>query len=84
MFTIKFNLKSIATSSNNLLTQPCANFESIDSFSPWFYCNTNTHACDFEIPLKRFRSPPVVDLVVATRFYHCLIGDLAPVDSCVV
>ena len=62
VFTIKFNPKSIATSSSNLLTQPHANFESTDSFSPWIYCNTSTHACDFDIPLKDFRSPSIVDL----------------------
>ena len=84
IFTIKFNLKSIVTSSSNLLTRPCANFKSTDSFSPWFYCNTNTHVCNFEIPLKCFGSPPVVDHVAATRFYHRLIGDLAPIYSCVV
>ena len=28
--------------------------------------NTNSHICDFEIPLKGFRSLAVVDLVVAT------------------
>ena len=28
--------------------------------------HTNTHVCDFEIPLKGFRSPLVVDLVIAT------------------
>ena len=66
VFTINFNPKSIATSSNNLLTQPCASSESMDSFSSWIYCNTSTHACDFEIPLKGFRSPSVVDLITTT------------------
>ena len=62
VFTIKFNPKSIAISSSNLLTQPHANFESTDPFSSWTYCNTSTYTCDFEIPLKGFRSCLVVDL----------------------
>ena len=62
VFTIKFNPKSIATSSRNLLTRPRASFESINSFSPWIYWNTSTHACGFEISLKGFRSPSIVDL----------------------
>ena len=53
VFTIRFNPKSIATSSSNLLTR--ASFESTNFFSSWIYCNTSTHACDFEIPLKGFR-----------------------------
>ena len=52
VFTIKFNPKSIATSSSNLLSRPCANFESADSFSSWTYCNTSIYTCDFEIPFK--------------------------------
>ena len=52
VFTIRFNPKSITTPSSNLLTQPRANFESTNSLSSWTYCNTSTHACDFEIPLK--------------------------------
>ena len=52
VFTIKFNPKSIATSSSNLLTWPRANFESTDSFSSWTYCNTSAYTCDFEIPFK--------------------------------
>ena len=62
VFTIKFNPKSIAISSSNLLTRPPANSESTDPFSSWTYCNTSTYACDFEIPLKGFRSCLVVDL----------------------
>ena len=38
----------------------------MDSFSPWIYTNTSTLACDFKIPLKGFRSPSLVDLVIAT------------------
>ena len=49
VFTIKFNPKSIAISSSNLLTRPHANSESTDSFSPWIYSNTSRLACDFEI-----------------------------------
>ena len=84
VFTIRFNPKSIATPSSNLLTRPHASSESTDSFSLWIYYNTSTHACDFEISLKGFRLPSVVDLVAATRFYHHLIVDFTPVDTCVV
>ena len=45
------NSKSIATSSNNLLTQPHANSESTN-YSLLDLQNTNSHVCDFEIPLK--------------------------------
>ena len=62
VFTIKFNAKSIANSNNNLLTRPHASSRSTNSFFSWTYCNTSTHACDFEIPLKGFRSPSVVNL----------------------
>ena len=61
VFTIRFNPKSITTSSSNLLTRPHASFESTDS-SFWTYCNTGTYACDFEISLKGFRSPSLIDL----------------------
>ena len=56
VFTIRFNPKFIPTSSSNLLTRLHASFEFTDFFSSWIYCNTSTHACDFEIPLKSFRS----------------------------
>ena len=38
----------------------------MNSFSSWTYYNTSTHACDFEISFKGFKSLSVVDLVVAT------------------
>ena len=38
----------------------------MDFFSSWIYTNTSRLACDFEIPLKGFRSPSLVDLVAAT------------------
>ena len=63
IFTIRFNPKSIATSCNNLLTRPRVSSEFTDSFSSWIFCNTSTHAYDFEILLKGFRSSPIVDLV---------------------
>ena len=84
IFTIKLNPKSIATFSSNLLTWPHASSKSMDSFSHWIYCNTSTHACDFEISFKGFRLPLVFDLVATTRFYHCMIVDFTPVDACVV
>ena len=62
IFIIIFNPKSIATLSSNLLTRPRARFESTNSFSSWTYCNTSTHACDFEIPFKDFKSLSLVDL----------------------
>ena len=37
----------------------------MDSFSSWIYSNTSLLACDFEIPLKGFRLPSLVDLDVA-------------------
>ena len=52
VFTIRFNPKSITTSSSNLLTQTRTSSKSTDFFSCWTYCNTSTHACDFEIRLK--------------------------------
>ena len=61
-----FYPKSIATSSSNLLTWPHASSESTD-FSLLDLQHTSSHAYDFEIPLKDFRSP-LVDLV-ATRFH---------------
>ena len=63
VFTIRFNHKSITTSSNNLLTRPRASSESTDSFSSWIYTNPSHLACDFEIPLKGFRSPLVMILM---------------------
>ena len=50
-----------------------------------FYLNLlhkNTPVCDFEIPLKGFRSLSVVNLYVATCFQQCLIIDLVLVDAC--
>ena len=44
--------------------------------------NTSSHAYDFEIPLKGFKSSVVVDLVVATRFHQHLIINLIPIDTC--
>ena len=35
-------------------------------------------------PTQRFQITSNNDLVAATRFYHYLIVDLAPVDSCVI
>ena len=41
------------------------NVKSMDS-SILNLLHTNTHVCDFEIPLKGFRSPSTFDLVAAT------------------
>ena len=66
IFTIKFNPKSIATSSSNLLTRPRASSESTN-YSLLDLQHTSSHAYDFEILLKGFKSP-LVDLA-ATRFH---------------
>ena len=66
-------------SSSNLLTQPRTNSESTDS-SLLDLLHTSSHAYDFEISLKGFRSP-LVDLV-ATRFHQHLIVDLILIDTC--
>ena len=42
--------------------------------------NTNSHVCDFEIPIKSFKSL-LVDLA-ATRFHQHLIVDLVPINTC--
>ena len=57
------------------------NFDSTDSFI-LNLLNTNTHVCDFQIQLKGFRSPVVVDLYSATCFHQFLIIDLVSVDAC--
>ena len=74
VFTIRFNPKSITTSSSNLLTRPRTSSESTKSLSHWIYYNTKTHACDFEIPLKGFKSPSVVDL--------CSSNQVLPMLNC--
>ena len=84
VFTIKFNPKSIATSSSNLLTRPHANFISTNSFSSWTYCNTSTHTFDFEIPLKVSNHLQLLIFEETTKFYQYLIVDLFLVDACVV
>ena len=43
-------------------------FDSTD-FSLLDLLNKSSHTYDFEIPLKGFRSPIVVDLVATTRFH---------------
>ena len=78
-FYERFNPKSIATFNSNLLTRLRANFESTDS-SLLDLQHTSSHAYDFEIPLKGFRSP-LVDLAT-TKFHQHLIVDLVPVDAC--
>ena len=84
VFTIRFNPKSITTSSSNLLTRLRVSFESTDSFSSWI-CNTQA------LMLVTLRSHSKVSdqlqlliFVATTRFYHCLIVDLALVDAYVV
>ena len=67
-----------------MLTQLRVNSESTNFFSSWIDNNTSRLACDFEIPLKGFRSPSLVDLDAATSSTKCLIVVLALVDSCVV
>ena len=81
VFTIRFNPKSIATSSSNLLTRPCANSKSTDSFSSWIYSNT---LVTLRLHSKVSDHFQLLIFVAATRFYQCLIVDLTPVDACVV
>ena len=38
--------------------------------------------CDFEIPLKGFKTLSIVDLYAATCFHQFLIVDLVPIDTC--
>ena len=45
-------------------TTTCSS-DSMD-FSVLDFQNTSSHAYDFEIPLKGFKSPVIVDLVAAT------------------
>ena len=63
-FTINFSL-FVKLPLVELTHMTTCNSESTDS-SILNLLNTNTHICDFEIPLKGFRSLAVVDLVVAT------------------
>ena len=44
--------------------------------------NTNTYICDFDILLKGFISPSVVDIYATTFFHQFLILDLVPIDVC--
>ena len=83
-FTNRFNLKSIATSSSNLLTRPCTSSKSTNSFSSWIYTNTSHLAYDFEIPLKGFKSPSIMILMQQLCSTKFLTVVLASVDSCVV
>ena len=55
------------------------NSDSTD-FSLLDLLNTSSHAYDFEIPLKGFRSP-LIDLA-ATKFHQHLIVNLVSVDTC--
>ena len=56
----------------------------MDSFSSWIYNNTSTLVFWLWDPTQKFQITSNNDLVAATRFYHRLIVDLAPIDSCVV
>ena len=74
VFTIRFNPKSIATSSSNLLIWPYASFES------WI--------CSTQAPmLVTLRSHSKVSdhallIFATTRFYQHLIVDLVLIDAC--
>ena len=56
----------------------------MDYFSSWIYNNTSTLVFWLWDPTQKFQITSNNDLVAATRFYHRLIVDLAPIDSCVV
>ena len=83
VFLIRFNSKSIATSSSNLLTRPHANSEFKNS-SFWIYTNKSCLDCDFEISFKGFRSPSVMILMQQLCSTKYLIEVLALVNSCVI
>ena len=51
------------------MTWPCASSESTDSIFSWIYTNTNTLTCDFETPLKGFKSLFLVNLC-SSNFYN--------------
>ena len=74
--TIDLNLNLMLPLVELINTIMCSS-NSIDS-SILNLLNTNSHVCDFEIPVKGFRSPSVVDLYVAT----CLIVNLVLVYAC--
>ena len=77
--TINLNSKSKSPQVELTNTTTCS------SDSRLFYIGFAKHkfpVCDFEISLKGFRSPSVVDLYVATCFLQFLMVDLILVDIC--
>ena len=84
VFTIRFNSKYIVISCSNLLTRPRASSKFTDSFSSWIYTNSSRLACNFEIPLKSFRSPSVMILMQQLCSTKRLIVVLTLLDSYVV
>ncbi|KAM3748471.1 hypothetical protein ACB098_05G111300 [Castanea mollissima] len=83
-FTIRFNPKSIATSSSNLLKRSCASSESTN---PSLLGLTATQVLTLVILRSHSKVSDHLQLlifVVVIRFYQCLIIDLTLVDACVV
>ena len=76
-FTINLNPLPLVELTNTTM----CNFDSTDSFL-LNLLNTNFHICNFEISLKGFRSPSVVDLYEAICFHQFLIVNLVSVDAC--
>ena len=64
-----------------LTNKTMCNSDSTDS-SLLDLLNMSSHAYDFEIPFKGFRSSVVIDLVATTWFHQFLIVDLILVDTC--
>ena len=84
IFTIRFNLKSIATSSSNLLTRPRVNSEFTNSSLLGFIATKAPTLVTLKSHSKVSDHLQLLIFVAATRFYQYLIVDLAPVDACVV
>ena len=78
-FYKRFNPKSIATSSNNLLTRLRASSESMNSFSLRFAEHRLPHLWLWDL-IQKFQIT-LVDLA-ATRFHQHLIVNLVLVDTC--
>ena len=77
--TINLNSKSKSPQVELTNTTTCS------SDSRLFYLGFAKHkfpVCDFEISLKGFRSPSVVDIYAATCFHQFLIVDLIPINAC--
>ena len=73
VFIIKFNPKSIATFSSNLLSQPRASFESTDSFFSFDLHLRKPPCLWLWVPTQRFQITFNNDIDTATMFYQQMI-----------